>query len=79
VLGVVPNEGEPGAALDREELERCLDFLSPEHREALVLRYFEEMSYEDIARATGSNVGTVRSRIHYGKQSLQQLWKGNKV
>ncbi len=72
----IPETEESAPPLDREELERCLDSLSPDHREALVLRYFEEMSYEDIARVTSSNVGTVRSRIHYGKQALQQLWKG---
>jgi DNA-directed RNA polymerase specialized sigma24 family protein len=32
------------------------------------------MSYEDIARATDSSVGTVRSRIHYGKQALKKIW-----
>ncbi len=76
LIADVPEEGEPGAGLDREELELCLDRLAPQHREALVLRYFEEMNYEDIARVTGSNVGTVRSRIHYAKQTLQQVWKG---
>ena len=61
--------------VDREQLDRCLDALSPEHREALVLRYFEEMDYEEIARTTGCSLGTVRSRIHYGKQALQRIWK----
>src|SRR6266576_28481 len=62
-------------AVDREELHRCLHTLSPEHREALMLRFFEEMSYEEIARVTGSSVGTVRSRIHYGKQALKKAWE----
>jgi RNA polymerase sigma-70 factor (ECF subfamily) len=52
-----------------------LELISPEHREALVLRFFEEMSYEDIARATDSSVGTVRSRIHYGKEAFKKIWK----
>jgi RNA polymerase sigma-70 factor, ECF subfamily len=72
----VPEAQDVSAALDREELERCLSSISPEHREVLVLRFFEEMSYEDIARVTGSHVGTVRSRLHYAKQALQALWKG---
>jgi RNA polymerase sigma-70 factor (ECF subfamily) len=60
---------------DLEQLQHCLETISPEHREALVLRFFEDMSYEEIARITGVTVGTVRSRIHYGKQALKNLWK----
>lgn len=60
---------------DREELLRCLNLISPEHREVLVLRFFEEMSYEEIARVTCSSAGTVRSRIHYGKQALKKAWE----
>ena len=75
-LAGVPESAEPELTIDREELHRCLELISPEHREALVLRFFEEMSYEDIARATGSSVGTVRSRIHYGKEALKKAWKG---
>jgi DNA-directed RNA polymerase specialized sigma24 family protein len=41
-----------------------------------VLRFFEEMSYEEIARVTDSSVGTIRSRIHYGKQALKKVWEG---
>jgi RNA polymerase sigma-70 factor, ECF subfamily len=75
-LAGVPESAELDSGIDREELQRCLELISPEHREALVLRFFEEMSYEDIARATGSSVGTVRSRIHYGKEALKKTWKG---
>ena len=67
------------AEIDREELQRCLELISPEHREALVLRFFEDLSYEDIARATDSSVGTVRSRIHYGKEAFKKAWKGKTV
>ena len=71
----MPESEELDSTIDREELHRCLELISPEHREALVLRFFEEMSYEDIARATDSSVGTVRSRIHYGKEAFKKIWK----
>src|SRR6266540_3148359 len=67
----------PDTKAELEELQHCLNTLSPEQREALWLRFFEEMSYEDIARATGATVGTIRSRIHYGKRALKAAWKGN--
>jgi RNA polymerase sigma-70 factor (ECF subfamily) len=71
-----PETDENTTAADLEELRHCLDAISPEHREALVLRFFEEMSYEEIARVTGATVGTVRSRIHYGKRALRTVWEG---
>ena len=41
-------------------------------REAVVLHFLEEMSYEEISRVMDCNVGTVRSRIFYGKLALKQ-------
>jgi RNA polymerase sigma-70 factor (ECF subfamily) len=78
-LADVPDSAELDSGIDREELQHCLALISPEHREALVLRFFEEMSYEDIACATGSSVGTVRSRIHYGKEAFKEAWKGRTI
>ena len=68
-------EVETDFAIDHEALRRCLDSISPEHREALMLRFFEDMSYEDIARVTSSSLGTVRSRIHYAKHALKKAWE----
>ena len=67
--------GEVDAAVDGEELQRGLGTLSPQHREVLMLSYFEEMSYEEIAGVTGSTLGTVRSRIHYAKRALRNALK----
>jgi RNA polymerase sigma-70 factor (ECF subfamily) len=70
----VPAAGE--AAPETEELRRGLEALSPEHREVLHLRFFEDLSYEDIARLVGSSVGTIRSRLHYAKRALKIALKG---
>lgn len=51
--------------------------LPPEHREVLVLRFLEEMPYEDIARVIDSPVGTVRSRLHYAKIALRRILQRN--
>jgi len=67
----MPGVGEAETVVDGEELHRGLDDLSPEHREVIMLCFFEEMSYEEIARVTGSTLGTVRSRIHYAKRALR--------
>ena len=56
---------------DAARIHAALDELPPEQREVLVLRFLEEMSYEEIARVVGCQLGTVRSRIHYGKRALK--------
>jgi RNA polymerase sigma-70 factor, ECF subfamily len=53
-----------------EQVHVALERLVREHREVLVLRFLEGMSYEDIARVIGCPLGTVRSRIHYAKLAL---------
>ena len=68
---VLPESGEVEPAVDVEEVHRCLGAISPAHREVLVLSYFEEMSYEEIAGVTGCTLGTVRSQIHYAKRALK--------
>ncbi|HVW36276.1 MAG TPA: sigma-70 family RNA polymerase sigma factor, partial [Pirellulales bacterium] len=58
---------------DAARVHAALDELPPEQREALVLRFLEGLSYEEISQIVGCPAGTVRSRIHYGKQALQRL------
>lgn len=58
---------------DAARIHAALDQLPPDQREVLVLRFLEEMSYDEIARVAGCQPGTVRSRIHYGKRALRRL------
>ncbi len=67
------DENEPSfAAEDAERIHAGLDSLPPDQREVLVLRFLEEMTYEDIAQVVGCELGTVRSRIHYAKRALRR-------
>jgi RNA polymerase sigma-70 factor (ECF subfamily) len=63
--------------LDREFCARGLTAavqkLSPEHREVIVLRYYENLKLDEIARQTGVSKGTVKSRLHYAVRGLEQL------
>ena len=38
--------------------------------------FYSVEDVEEIARVTGATVGTVRSRIHYGKRALRTVWEG---
>ena len=71
----IAEESATDSPVDVESLTQCLSRLTPEHREVLILRFFEELDYEEISRVTSVTTGTVRSRIHYGKRALRQLWK----
>jgi len=53
-------------------VHQCLESLPFQHREVLMLRFFEQMSYEQIAEVVGCRVGTVRSRLHYAKRALRK-------
>lgn len=57
---------------DAAKLHRCLGELKPLQKEVLMLRFIEQMSYEQIAEVLGCNIGTVRSRIHHAKQALRE-------
>ena len=44
-------------------------------RIAIILREFQGLSYEEIAKTTHSNIGTVKSRIARGRIKLQEALK----
>lgn len=69
---VAPEETENFSVDDAARVHECLERVRLEHREVLVLRFLEQMSYQDIAVVVGCGLGTVRSRIHYAKRALRR-------
>ncbi len=67
----------PGAALERTEDERrlyeAIEELTPEHRDALLLKDIEGMRYDEMAVVLGVPIGTVRSRLHRARLELRDL------
>lgn len=64
------------AALERisyAQVRQALLQLPIEQRAALVLRYYHDLSYDEIAGALACPIGTVRSRIHNGLKRLKTL------
>lgn len=53
-------------------LQRALDSLAPDFRAAVVLCDIEGLSYEEIGTTLGVKLGTVRSRIHRGRQAIRE-------
>jgi RNA polymerase sigma-70 factor (ECF subfamily) len=75
--GEVSSDEPEFGAEDAHLLHKAMDRIHPIHREVLVLRYIEEMSYEQIAVVVACNIGTVRSRMHNAKRAVRKLLKGD--
>lgn len=57
----------------RSFLRQAIDQLSPDHRAVLVMREWEELSYDEIAEALGIQIGTVMSRLFYARKKLAEI------
>ena len=66
----------PFAAAARGELaavlDAAIDRLRPEYRQVVILRYQEELSYEEIAEITDLPLGTVKSYLHRARTHLAE-------
>ncbi len=58
-------------SLQQRELEAAVAGLSEEHREALVLREVEGLSYKEIAQVARIPIGTVMSRLARARRQVQ--------
>jgi len=59
-------------------LKEALNQLSDEHKQVIILRDIEGLSYEEIAEAMGTAPGTVKSRINRARQMLKKLLEKDK-
>jgi len=83
---IVPHEELPDRADERanpyeqfvfkgsaDVVRQAVQKLPDNFKEVVILRYFEDMSTGEIAKITGLNEGTVRSRLHYAKDALYAM------
>ncbi|HIJ66574.1 MAG TPA: sigma-70 family RNA polymerase sigma factor [Candidatus Hydrogenedentes bacterium] len=77
-IGAEGGEGpgrNPREALENRELGEAilsaLDALPAKHRTAFVLREFEGLTYDAMARVMGCRIGTVMSRLHHARRRLR--------
>ena len=78
VLSRIPDVGTgPEERLEwtelREEIWNALEQLPPKQRAAIVMRYYLDLSEDEMARELGIAPGTVKSRLHVARSRLKAL------
>jgi RNA polymerase sigma-70 factor (ECF subfamily) len=73
VAGTLIATTDTTASCQLRELERALSKLPLEQRQVVLLVGLEGMSYEEAAAILGIPIGTVRSRLSRGRETLRQL------
>ena len=57
---------------DKEEVNYLLSTLSPEQREAIILRFGEQLEFHEIAKVMGCNMRTAQSRVRNGLKIMRK-------
>jgi len=75
--GCTDNSFDPGVLAERNELQEsiweAIGQLDEKHREVIILRHFQNLSYEQIAQTLYYSKGTVMSRLYYARKRLKEL------
>jgi RNA polymerase sigma-70 factor (ECF subfamily) len=58
---------------DQQQVRAAVSRLNEPYREVVTLRYFGELSLDEIAAATRRPLGTVKAQVHRGLQRLRTL------
>jgi RNA polymerase sigma-70 factor, ECF subfamily len=76
----VAGNDDPEADLERSELrrrlDRALDTLPSDQREAFVMKHEEGRSYEEMAELLDASVGALKMRVHRARESLIEVLEG---
>ena len=67
------NDSRVDDPLLREDIRRALARISSEQREAFILKYMEEMTYEEMADLTGADVSALKMRVLRAREQLKKL------
>ena len=73
----IPEPPSAVEAIDGELLQQVLNELPDEYRLVVVMFYFEECSYKEIAKQLDIPIGTVMSRLHRGRARIRTHLEGN--
>ena len=61
----------PRRSRNRDEVRQAIETLDIDHRIVVTLRFYGDLTVDQIAATTGLRPGTVKSRLHYAMRRLQ--------
>jgi RNA polymerase sigma-70 factor (ECF subfamily) len=64
---------QPDTTILTDDLQKCLEILDPDTRELIVLRFYSQLSFKQLAELRREPIGTVLSKIHRGLKKIRQL------
>lgn len=67
-----PEEETPNYDNLQQALTAAIELLPPRQRAVFCMRYYDDLSYDDIAQATDSNVKAVTANFHHAKERIRQ-------
>ncbi|MFT4547223.1 MAG: RNA polymerase sigma-70 factor (ECF subfamily) [Verrucomicrobiales bacterium] len=70
-----PDENVQGGEI-KAEIDAAIQELSADHRQAILLKEVDGLSYQEIADVMECSIGTVMSRLFYARKKLQEKLKG---
>ena len=79
---LISSDLNPEQKLERTQriaiLRQIVDQLKPKYRDLVKLRYFKELSYEEVAERLGLPIGTVKAQLHRSREQLFKIMSGVK-
>ena len=63
----------------REGIRQMLDYLPEPQREVILMRFYDDLSFKEIARQTGVSINTALGRMHYALINLRKLIKDKQL
>jgi RNA polymerase sigma-70 factor (ECF subfamily) len=70
-----PDQRRSGPGEGEELVQRALNQLDPLLREAFVLKYVEELSYEEMSELTGAGISALKMRVKRACEKLRERWE----
>ena len=59
---------------EEQEVREIMDGLTPDYKTVLVLRYYQELSYEEMMQVLGWNLAVVKVKLHRARQAFAKQY-----
>ena len=79
---LISNDLKPDQHMQKKQriaiLRKIVDQLKPKYRDLVKLRYFKEMTYEEVAKSLNIPIGTVKAQLHRSREQLFKIMAGSR-